>query len=118
MMVHPLRLQRDARHEAPGLVEALELEAALDGIAALDLAPPAELGERRPAGIPGQLFGHGILLPSFDTPRPALARSAAQGYRAGMDRDRNAPSTADIAQLCESSLPATHPPCAPPAPTT
>src|SRR3546814_7814681 len=96
MMVHPLRLQRDARHEAPGLVEALELEAALDGIAALDLAPPAEFGERRPAGIPGQLFGHGILLPSFDTPRPALARSAAQGYRAGMDRDRTAPSIADI----------------------
>src|SRR3546814_3628008 len=44
--------------------------------------------ERRPAGIPGQLFGHGILLPSFDTPRPALARSAAQEIGRASCRER------------------------------
>ena len=45
MMVHPFRLQGDARHEAEGLVEILEAEGLLDGVPAGDVLPTRKLGK-------------------------------------------------------------------------
>src|SRR5712692_10237767 len=62
MMVELLGNQRRARHEAERRVEVLERELLADGIAALDLAPAFELGERALAGLTGQFLRHGRFL--------------------------------------------------------
>ena len=46
MMVHLVGLERDARHEAEGCVEIVELELLCDRIAAIDGFPAIEFAER------------------------------------------------------------------------
>jgi hypothetical protein len=53
--------ERDARHEAPCLVEVGELEALLDRVATLDFAPALERRQRIAARLAGELCRHAVL---------------------------------------------------------
>src|SRR5579883_1144525 len=61
MMVGLFRRERDARHEAPGVVEVVELETLLDCVAPLDVAPALERRQRIAARLAGELCGHAVL---------------------------------------------------------
>ena len=88
MVVELLGDERRARHEAERLVEILEHELPADGVAALDLAPAGELGERGLAGVAGQFLGHG---------REPLERANCATIAAGLPLAKAAPADLPIA---------------------
>src|SRR5262245_37844718 len=57
MVVGLLGGECDAAHEAPGLVEVGELQAALDGVAARNFLPFRQAGESLGSGGAGELGG-------------------------------------------------------------
>src|SRR6185436_6402287 len=60
MVVGLLRHQCDAVHEAPGLVESLELEGALDGVASFHRLPARQLLQRCRAFRRAELLDHRV----------------------------------------------------------
>ena len=93
VVIHFFGHQRRARHEAEGLVEILEDEFARDRIAAVDLAPLRQSGERRLARRTFEL-GHRL------SPSGCLREDSRHGNANAMDwTDAQAPTLDEIERL-------------------
>src|SRR5690606_3349548 len=65
MVVLLFGLERDPRHEPPGLAETAEFEAAGDGVATVDRLPARQRGERGLARGTCEFLDHGRSPPTF-----------------------------------------------------
>src|SRR3546814_3969612 len=100
-MVHPLRRQGDAGHEAEGLVEIGELESLGDGVAAVHLMPAGEARE----GV-GALAAVELLRPALvgHIRVPISAVHALRGYVPAMSNPhRSEEHTSELQSLMRIS---------------
>src|SRR3546814_8457551 len=106
-MVHPLRRQGDAGHEAEGLVEIGELESLGDGVAAVHLMPAGEARE----GV-GALAAVELLRPALvgHIRVPISAVHALRGYVPAMSNPHprgpfgTAPSIEEMEEMAERAF--------------